>query len=49
MPATLAMAATLALTEELISRPSVTPADEGCAQLLDSRLEQLGFQVERLR
>jgi succinyl-diaminopimelate desuccinylase len=49
MPATLAMSATLALTEELISRPSVTPADEGCQELLASRLQPLGFQVERLR
>jgi succinyl-diaminopimelate desuccinylase len=49
MPATLAMSATLALTEELISRPSVTPADEGCQELLAARLQALGFQVERLR
>ena len=43
------MSATLDLTRELISRPSVTPADEGCQELLASRLAPLGFQIERLR
>ena len=40
---------TLELAQELISRASVTPADEGCQDLMIGRLEQLGFQVERLR
>ena len=43
------MSATLALTHELISRASVTPADEGCQEIMASRLTSIGFQVERLR
>ena len=43
------MSATLDLTRELISRPSVSPADGGCQELLISRLEPLGFAVERMR
>lgn len=43
------ISATLALTEQLIARPSVTPADEGCQQILANRLSALGFQVEQLR
>ena len=43
------MSATLELTRELISRPSVTPADEGCQDLMAARLDAAGFQVERLR
>jgi succinyl-diaminopimelate desuccinylase len=46
---TKAMSATLALTQELIARPSVTPADEGCQELLAARLAALGFEIERLR
>ncbi|MGH8143800.1 MAG: succinyl-diaminopimelate desuccinylase [Steroidobacteraceae bacterium] len=42
------MPATLELTQNLIARPSVTPADEGCQQLIAARLEALGFRVERL-
>jgi len=40
---------TLALTQELIRRPSVTPRDEGCLELIASRLSPLGFEIERLR
>jgi succinyl-diaminopimelate desuccinylase len=40
---------TLDLTQELISRRSVTPADGGCQDLIAGRLERLGFTVERLR
>ncbi len=40
---------TLALTCELIRRPSVTPNDEGCQQLLAQRLSALGFSIEHLR
>ncbi|RYV01409.1 succinyl-diaminopimelate desuccinylase [Shewanella sp. OPT22] len=36
------------LTKELISRPSVTPLDEGCQQLMASRLEKLGFTIESM-
>ena len=40
---------TLQLAMELIRRPSVTPADEGCQELLVRHLQPLGFTVERLR
>jgi succinyl-diaminopimelate desuccinylase len=43
------MSPTLALTQDLISRRSVTPADEGCQELMMSRLAAIGFTVERLR
>src|SRR5512138_509611 len=43
------MSATLELTQELISRRSVTPADEGCQDVMSRRLESVGFNVERLR
>jgi len=43
------MSATLDLTQELIARASVTPADEGCQELLAGRLARIGFEVERLR
>jgi succinyl-diaminopimelate desuccinylase len=32
-----------------MSRPSVTPADEGCQELMLQRLTAAGFEVERLR
>jgi len=41
--------ATLALARELIARRSVTPNDEGCQSILAARLDDLGFEVERLR
>lgn len=40
---------TLQLACELIQRPSVTPSDAGCQELLIQRLSALGFEVERLR
>ncbi|MCW7554640.1 succinyl-diaminopimelate desuccinylase [Endozoicomonas gorgoniicola] len=40
---------TLKLAMDLISRASVTPEDKGCQELMISRLEPLGFKVERLR
>jgi len=40
---------TLELAKQLIARPSITPKDEGCQQLMIARLEPLGFRVERLR
>jgi succinyl-diaminopimelate desuccinylase len=43
------MSSTLELTQQLIARPSVTPADGGCQDLLAQRLGALGFEVERLR
>ena len=45
---TLLMHRTLHLAEQLISRPSVTPEDAGCLDLLASRLAPLGFVCERL-
>ncbi|MGZ5181926.1 MAG: succinyl-diaminopimelate desuccinylase, partial [Ramlibacter sp.] len=38
----------LYLTEQLISRRSVTPDDGGCQQLLRERLEPLGFACETI-
>jgi len=43
------MSATLDLTTDLIRRDSITPADQGCQQLLASRLEPLGFEINHLR
>ncbi|WP_430455956.1 succinyl-diaminopimelate desuccinylase [Rheinheimera sp.] len=40
--------AVLSLTEELIRRPSVTPLDEGCQQLMADRLSALGFDIESM-
>jgi succinyl-diaminopimelate desuccinylase len=40
---------TLELAKQLIRRPSVTPEDNGCQDLMISRLEAIGFEVERLR
>lgn len=34
------------LTKDLISRPSVTPLDEGCQTLMANRLEAIGFEIE---
>lgn len=39
---------TLTLASELIARPSITPEDAGCQELLIQRLETLGFTIERL-
>ena len=39
----------LALARELVRRPSVTPDDAGCQELLGERLAAAGFRVERLR
>jgi succinyl-diaminopimelate desuccinylase len=36
----------LSLAKELIARPSVTPADEGCQQLMADFLAPLGFTIE---
>jgi len=42
------MTDTLRLTEALIARPSITPRDEGCLELIAERLSRLGFRCERL-
>jgi succinyl-diaminopimelate desuccinylase len=36
----------LALARDLISRPSVTPEDAGCQQMMADYLERLGFTIE---
>jgi len=43
------MSETIQLVKDLVSRASVTPDDAGCQDLLISRLQAIGFQVERLR
>ncbi len=40
------MSETLQLARDLIARPSVTPDDQGCQQLLGERLAALGFKLE---
>jgi succinyl-diaminopimelate desuccinylase len=40
---------TLQLTRELISRPSITPDDEGCQKLICERLQTLNFDCQHLR
>ncbi len=42
------MSRTLHLTEALIARPSVTPADGGCQALISERLAAIGFTCETL-
>ena len=39
----------VALTQELIRRPSVTPADEGAMDLVQKTLEGLGFSCRRMK
>jgi succinyl-diaminopimelate desuccinylase len=43
------MSQTIELTKELLARRSVTPADEGCQDLMTRRLAAAGFAIERLR
>lgn len=40
---------TLALAQTLIACRSLTPADGGCQEIMISRLEKLGFKIERIR
>lgn len=42
------MSSTLRLTEQLISRPSITPDDAGCQAILATRLAPLGFDCETI-
>ncbi len=42
------MSKVLELTKELIKKPSVTPLDEGCQDLIASRLKKLGFEINHL-
>ena len=41
-------AQTLALVQDLIRRPSVSPDDHGCLEVIGQRLQAIGFNVERL-
>ena len=43
------MSQTLELTRDLLARPSVTPRDEGCQELMTQRLAAAGFAIESLR
>jgi succinyl-diaminopimelate desuccinylase len=43
------MSATVDLTLDLLARPSVTPADEGCQEVMQQRLAAVGFSTESLR
>jgi succinyl-diaminopimelate desuccinylase len=40
---------TLELTRNLMARPSLTPADAGCQDVMIERLSAAGFDIERLR
>ena len=42
------MSATLALTEQLIARASVTPDDQHCQQIMAERLAAIGFTCETI-
>jgi len=42
------MSRTLAIAEQLIARPSTTPEDAGCLDLIASHLAPLGFVCERI-
>lgn len=42
------MSATLELAIDLIKRPSVTPEDLGCQQVMADRLEKKGFTIEHM-
>ncbi len=43
------MSDTISLLKELIARPSITPDDAGCQDILRQRLEKIGFGCESLR
>lgn len=43
------MSSTLDLTQQLITRPSLTPLDEGCLDLISSHLTPLDFKLEKMR
>lgn len=36
------------LAQQLIKRPSLSPNDEGCQQLMIDRLQAIGFTVEAM-
>ena len=43
------MSETLQLAQQLISRRSLTPLDDGCLDIIGARLAPLGFGLERMR
>ncbi len=43
------MSKTLELAIDLLKRPSNTPEDAGCQEVMIKRLEPLGFKIERMR
>ncbi|MFZ2301218.1 MAG: succinyl-diaminopimelate desuccinylase [Gallionella sp.] len=43
------MSETLQLASQLISRRSLTPADNGCLDIIGARLAPLGFNLEKMR
>ncbi|TNF38563.1 MAG: succinyl-diaminopimelate desuccinylase, partial [Gammaproteobacteria bacterium] len=43
------MSDTIDLALELVSRPSVTPDDQGCQDFMAKRLQTLGFNIEHMR
>ena len=43
------MSETLALAKALIARPSITPDDQGCQDLLEAELKAVGFTCRTLR
>lgn len=45
----ISMSATLELTLDLISRPSVTPIDADCQTIMAERLAKIGFRIEKMR
>ena len=42
------MSDVLALTNDLIARPSVTPDDAGCQAMISERLARAGFRCEQI-
>lgn len=42
------MSETLTLLKKLISKPSITPNDEGCQDILINRLKAAGFRIKQL-
>ncbi len=47
-PTTAVLSPAIALTAELIRRPSVSPEDKGCLDVIGDRLEKVGFNNERI-
>lgn len=43
------MSPTLELATQLISRPSLTPLDDGCLDIIGARLAPLAFNLEKMR